>query len=182
MQHQTNTSKTKQIPSSSHVVVSDLSFSERCIFHGGSLISTDGNEWFRQFAVAGPAFFEFSNAMVWHETRRLVQEWFKAEYDMEIPGSTAKVDVLAKMTQATLVLHVIAAAGFGIRVNWSAFNGLHVKAPALYAVRQKDDSVLLPFHTVLEQTLTNLNLFVRRPHARADFHVPLPLPAPHSWA
>lgn len=146
----------KQITSDRHTFAKDLSAYEHVNIYGHSLVSTDGNEWRRHLTVAGPAFSESNNAMVWRETRRLMLEWFSTEYE-ETPGSTAQVDVLAKMTQATL--HVIAAAGFGMRASWSAFSDPHVKGPALEAVRRKGDSVLLPFHTALEQTLSNL--FVR---------------------
>ena len=162
----------KQITSDRHTFAKDLSSYEHVNIYGRSLVSTDGNEWRRHLAAAGPAFSESNNAMVWRETRRLVQEWFATEYT-ETPGSSTQVDVLAKMTQATL--HVIAAAGFGMRASWSAFNDPHVKGPALEAVRRKGDSVLLPFHTALEQTLSNLFVRMLAPSFMytLPFHVPV---------
>ena len=146
----------KQITSDRHTFGKDLSSYEHVNIFGRSIVTSDGNEWRKHLTVAGPAFSESNNAMVWRETRRLVKEWFATEYD-DTPGSSVKVDVLAKMTQATL--HVIAAAGFGMRAKWTEFNDPHARGPVLEAVKSKGDSVMLPFHTALEQTLENL--FVR---------------------
>lgn len=147
----------KQITSDRHTFGKDLSSYEHVNIFGRSIVTSDGNEWRKHLAVAGPAFSESNNAMVWRETRRLVREWFASEYD-DTPGKSVKVDVLAKMTQATL--HVIAAAGFGMRAKWTEFNDPYSKGPLLEAVKNKgNDSVMLPFHTALEQTLEHL--FVR---------------------
>ncbi|KAH0826717.1 cytochrome P450 [Lanmaoa asiatica] len=54
-------------------------------------------------------------ALVWSESLRVVNEWFE---QLDSAGPDVTVDVLLPMTQATLL--VIAAAGFGRRVFWTA--------------------------------------------------------------
>ena len=101
--------------------------------YGKSLVSTEGNEWRRHVAVAGPAFGEALNSLVWKETLRLMRDWFTDEldstpFDCRVPGSGSviKVDMLSKMTQLTL--HVIAVSGFGLRMPWKAFSNMHQHA------------------------------------------------------
>lgn len=51
---------------------------------------------------------------------------------------------------------------------------MHANGPALEAVCQKSDSMLIPFHTVLEQTFTNL--FIRMLVPTVMYTLPFHLP------
>ncbi|KAG8216942.1 cytochrome P450 [Butyriboletus roseoflavus] len=54
-------------------------------------------------------------ALVWSESFRVVNEWFE---QLDIDGPDMTVDMLPSMTQATLL--VLATAGFGRQVSWTA--------------------------------------------------------------
>ncbi|KAF8850616.1 cytochrome P450 monooxygenase-like protein [Acephala macrosclerotiorum] len=85
---------------------------------GTSLLTTEGEEWKRHRKIVAPAFSEKSNTVVWKETSRqtdgMVGVWSKL--DGNEPGSM-KVKDTAPYT-ATMALHVICAAGFGVRQLW----------------------------------------------------------------
>lgn len=159
----------KAITSDRHTFAKDLSAYEHVNIYGKSLVTTDGDEWRRHLHVAGPAFSEANNALVYRETRRLILEWFATEFDGssqlpvdptkpgEVPR-TMQVDVLAKMTQATL--HIISSAGFGMRAHWSAYSDPHAN---LKNAGRITPTTLIPFHTALELTLSNLFLRMLAP-------------------
>ncbi|KAE8444471.1 hypothetical protein EG329_000562 [Mollisiaceae sp. DMI_Dod_QoI] len=85
---------------------------------GSSILTTEGGEWKRHRKIVAPAFSEKSNAEVWRETLRqtngMVNVWSKLDGN----GSrNMKVKDTAPYT-ATMALHVICAAGFGVRQLW----------------------------------------------------------------
>jgi cytochrome P450 len=86
---------------------------------GPSILTTEGEEWKRHRKIVAPAFSEKSNSLVWKESlqqaSRMVNVWSKLE------GNTTgnmKVNDTAPYT-ATMALHVICAAGFGVKQLWA---------------------------------------------------------------
>lgn len=118
--------------------------------------------------------------MVWRETRRLVQEWFADELDPVLPfghsiedvPKSVEVDGLEAMRQLTL--HTIAAAGFGMRTEWSAFSEKHLSKITMDAVRTKKHAYLLPFHNAMEYTLSTLFYRAGTPAFLYDLPVSIP--------
>ncbi|THH05032.1 hypothetical protein EW145_g5094 [Phellinidium pouzarii] len=140
----------KTVTSDRHAFIKDLSIYEPVDIYGKSLVSTEGAEWRRHLAIAAPAFSDANYALTWKETLRVVHEWFSDEVDVnEVSG---KIDVKAKMKQATL--HVIAAAGFGMSTPWAAFQHL-ARAPDIMREVSTAGSIF-PFHTSLDLTIKRL--------------------------
>ncbi|EJC99089.1 uncharacterized protein FOMMEDRAFT_53415, partial [Fomitiporia mediterranea MF3/22] len=84
--------------------------------YGRNVVSTDGDEWRRHVAVAGPAFNEANYALAWEETLRVMHEWFE-ELDCDPEISVGKcLDIKGEMIRATLL--IIASAGFGKHISW----------------------------------------------------------------
>lgn len=85
---------------------------------GTSILTTEGEEWKRHRKIVAPAFSEKSNTVVWKETLRqtdgMVSVWSKLSGNE--PGNM-KVKDTAPYT-ATMALHIICAAGFGVRQLW----------------------------------------------------------------
>ncbi|KAJ7461743.1 cytochrome P450 [Mycena galericulata] len=94
----------------------DMEGYETVNFFGQNLVSTEGANWKRHRRVANPAFNEASNAFVWIETVRVVNEWF-ADLDTKtsVDGS---LDIDAREDFVQLTLLVLASAGFGRRASW----------------------------------------------------------------
>jgi cytochrome P450 len=86
---------------------------------GASILTTEGEEWKRHRKIVAPAFSEKSNSLVWKESLRqglgMVDVWSKLEGN--VPDNM-KVDDTAPYT-STMALHVISAAGFGVRQLWA---------------------------------------------------------------
>jgi hypothetical protein len=85
---------------------------------GHSILTAEGDEWKRHKKIVGPSFSEKSNKMVFEESLRqangMLEMWGRVE------GNTVqdlKVEDLGGAT-ATLSLHVICAAGFGVPQLW----------------------------------------------------------------
>ncbi|CZR52843.1 related to cytochrome P450 3A7 [Phialocephala subalpina] len=85
---------------------------------GTSILTTEGEEWKRHRKIVAPAFSEKSNAVVWKETLRqtdgMIKVWSKLDGN---ESRSMKVKDTALYT-ATMALHVICAAGFGVRQLW----------------------------------------------------------------
>lgn len=85
---------------------------------GPSILTTEGAEWKRHRKIVAPAFSEKSNALVWKEslgqTNGMLSVWSKLEGN---DSDDIKVDDTAP-AMALMALHVICAAGFGIRQLW----------------------------------------------------------------
>lgn len=130
--------------------------------YGKSVVTTEGNEWRRHVAVAGPAFSEANYMLTWKETLRIVNEWFAEDLHSE-PGKghaeagAVQANVVQSMTQATL--HIISSAGFGFRAPWAAF-GADSKASEFQShPNEKHDEAkygVFPFSTALQLTLNKL--------------------------
>ncbi|KAI5121947.1 hypothetical protein M0805_002018 [Coniferiporia weirii] len=131
--------------------------------YGRNLVTTEGDEWRRHLAIAGPAFNESNYALNWAETLRISREWFD-ELDAGSVHSTLehRIDVNAAMTQATLL--IISAAGFGMRSPWSLFSLSHVTLDDHQKGNRKE---LLPFPVALSLTIEKL--FVKLDIARNAF-------------
>jgi cytochrome P450 len=86
---------------------------------GSNILSTEGAEWKKHKKIVGPSFSERSNKLVFQESLRqaecMVAYWASLDDntidDMRIEDPS--VDI------ATLSLHVICAAGFGVPQLWS---------------------------------------------------------------
>ncbi|KUJ13200.1 cytochrome P450 monooxygenase-like protein [Mollisia scopiformis] len=85
---------------------------------GPSILTTEGEEWKRHRKIVAPAFSERSNALVWKESLRqtngMLNIWSKLDGN---ESNSMKVNDTAPYT-ATMALHVICAAGFGVRQLW----------------------------------------------------------------
>ncbi|KAF8186829.1 cytochrome P450 [Mycena galopus ATCC 62051] len=98
-------------------------------FYGQNLISIQGADWKRHRKVANPAFNEASNAFVWTETVRVINEWF-AEMDAATnmdPSSSIAIN---------LTLLVIASASFGRRASWQEDSSVPPPAGHLLSFRK----------------------------------------------
>lgn len=85
---------------------------------GASILTTEGADWKRHRKIVAPAFSEKSNSLVWRESLRQAQGMLKVWSTLH--GNTAddmKVKDTAPST-ALMALHVICAAGFGVRQLW----------------------------------------------------------------
>lgn len=60
------------------LVNEDVNFEDYEIlkFFGPNVVVTEGEEWRRHRKLTGPSFSEKNNAMVWDESRRIIQDWF----------------------------------------------------------------------------------------------------------
>lgn len=144
-------------------------------------------------AALGPAFSDANNAMVWRETRRLVQEWISTELLSDTSSNTSKiVDGLESMRQLTLhvisgissnltysksplmLSRIIPAAAFGMRTHWSAFSDHRIDELTLEGIRSKKESYLLPFHSAMEYTLSTI--FVRAGSPNFLYKLPINIP------
>ncbi|KAF8437970.1 cytochrome P450 [Boletus edulis BED1] len=105
----------KIVTSDRHTFQKDITQYEILNFCGGNLISLEGTDWKRHRSVSMSAFNEANIALVWSEALRIINEWFE---QLDAVGSDVSVDLLLPMGQITL--HVIATAGFGGRVSWTA--------------------------------------------------------------
>ena len=85
---------------------------------GPSILTTEHEDWRRHRKVVGPAFSEKSNALVWKESLReglaMVEVWSRLQ------GNTPEAMKVEDTSPyaATMALHVISAAGFGVRQLW----------------------------------------------------------------
>ncbi|KAJ7118625.1 cytochrome P450 [Mycena crocata] len=94
----------------------DVEAYEALNIYGPNMVGTEGADWKRHRRVANPAFNEASNAFVWMETVRVINEWF-AEMDGKANAeSSVTIDAVEDLVQVTLL--VIASAGFGRRASW----------------------------------------------------------------
>lgn len=77
-----------------------------------------GHAWRQQRKATGPAFNERNNALVWAESLKQVDGMLGAWSKMD--GNTNQNMLLRDVhsSLADLSLHVISAAGFGIRLGW----------------------------------------------------------------
>ncbi|EPE35655.1 Cytochrome P450 [Glarea lozoyensis ATCC 20868] len=85
---------------------------------GGSIVTAEGHEWKRHKKIVGPSFSEKSNKMVFEESLRqtngMLETWRRGDgntmSDFRVENSNVGT--------ATLSLHVICAAGFGVPQLW----------------------------------------------------------------
>lgn len=86
---------------------------------GRSIISQEGAEFKRHRKVVGPSFSEKSNRLVFEESLRQADSMMGTWAQL---GDNTAVDMRVKDTAhgftATLSLHVICAAGFGVPQKW----------------------------------------------------------------
>lgn len=128
--------------------------------YGRNLVSTEGDEWRRHVAIAGPAFNEANYALAWDETLRIVHEWFD-ELESKVEISTGQhIDVNAATMRATLL--VISAAGFGKRMSWNSVSSLRDESDVSGPSSQKEG--IMPFHTAVSLTVEKLFVKVLTPN------------------
>lgn len=86
---------------------------------GPSILTTEGEEWKRHRKIVAPAFSEKSNSLVWKESLRqglgMIDVWSK------LSGNVPEIMKVGDTAPyiATMALHVICAAGFGVRQLWA---------------------------------------------------------------
>jgi len=89
---------------------------------GSSILTTEGAEWRRHRKIVAPAFSEKSNSLVWREscqqTLAMTKVWSQLEGNAV---GDMKVEDTAPYT-ATMALHVISSAGFGVKQLWDGEN------------------------------------------------------------
>ncbi|KAJ7185748.1 cytochrome P450 [Mycena filopes] len=108
----------KTIASEGAIFQKDVAAYEPLNIFGQNLVGTEGAEWKRHRKVANSAFNEASNAVVWMETTRVLNEWFE-ELDAQIkPGLNSSHTIEATEICVQLTLLVVASAGFGRRASW----------------------------------------------------------------
>lgn len=85
---------------------------------GPNVVSTEGHAWRQQRKVAGPAFNEKNNGLVWKESLKHVEGLlrFWSGRSGNTPVAMTIKNVYPDL--ADLSLHVISAAGFGIQLKW----------------------------------------------------------------
>ncbi|KAI9050141.1 hypothetical protein LZ554_006282 [Drepanopeziza brunnea f. sp. 'monogermtubi'] len=85
---------------------------------GKSILTQEGAEWKRHRKIVGPSFSERSNRLVFEESVRQAEGMMKLWAGKG--GNTGAVMKLSGMAEvaATLSLHVISAAGFGVPQFW----------------------------------------------------------------
>jgi len=83
---------------------------------GTNIVTTEHDEWRKHRKVASPAFNERNNALVFHETTRIVMDLFQIWQE----NGKGDVIVVPNMTDVTfeLALQVIASAAFGYSIAW----------------------------------------------------------------
>ncbi|KAG9239747.1 cytochrome P450 monooxygenase-like protein [Amylocarpus encephaloides] len=89
-------------------------------FFGGSILTTEGDEWKRHKRIVAPSFSEKSNRLVFEESLRQAQgmmEYWAHLQDAENDCGDLRVENVATGTKI-LSLHVICAAGFGVPQLW----------------------------------------------------------------
>lgn len=108
--------------------------------YGRNALSSDGADWKRQRKIIAPGFTEKNNANVWelglNQAQRMLEYWASWEGNSL---EEMKVRDTAKDT-ATLALHIICGAGFGVPQIWphedesilgdKAVAGFNTKKPA----------------------------------------------------
>ncbi|KAJ7269650.1 cytochrome P450 [Mycena rebaudengoi] len=107
----------KSVTSASTIFQKDVEAYEALNIYGDNMVGTEGADWKRHRRVANPAFNEASNAFVWIETIRVVNEWFAAIDTAKRDSSGwTTINVVEHLVQVTLL--VISSAGFGRRASW----------------------------------------------------------------
>lgn len=167
------------------VLTLNLEF-DRVDVYGKSIVNAEGNEWRRHIAVVGPAFSEANYMLTWKETLRIVNEWLsetlrhQRQSSADDKDGSHDVDVVKSMMQTTL--HVIASAGFGIRVPWVEFGDGHTsdaKDLQSYPTEKRGDIQyrFLPFSAAMHYAQEKLLYHALIPDALQRFalrHVHIP--------
>ncbi|KAI0090485.1 cytochrome P450 [Irpex rosettiformis] len=84
-------------------------------YFGGNIVASEAEEWKRYRKISAPAFSERNNALVWDETKLIIQDLFNNVWGDQ---KEITVDHAVDVT-LPLALFVIGVAGFGRRVMWS---------------------------------------------------------------
>ncbi len=129
---------------------------------GKSILTQEGQEWRRHRKIVGPSFSEKSNRLVFEESLR------QAEGMMNLwatQGTNTKAELRVVHTSedaATLSLHVICAAGFGVPQVWPNETEEHLEEKGLQAFSkfQLTGGHTLSFRDALIQLLKHILWFV----------------------
>lgn len=83
-------------------------------YYGDNIVASDGEKWKKYRKIAGPAFSDRNNKLVWQETLQILEELFE-----QVWGDSDSVVVghASEMTMST-ALCVLSAAGFGKKLSW----------------------------------------------------------------
>ena len=132
---------------------------------GRSMLTQEGSEWKRHRKVVGPSFSEKSNKLVFEESLRqaegMIGLWSHQSKNTE---KDMKVDDAAH-DAATLSLHVICAAGFGVPQLWPGENEDKLQGNILpgFNTFQLTGDHNLPFKDSLGLLLKHILWFVALP-------------------
>ncbi|EKD19127.1 putative cytochrome P450 monooxygenase [Drepanopeziza brunnea f. sp. 'multigermtubi' MB_m1] len=130
---------------------------------GKSILTQEGAEWKRHRKIVGPSFSERSNRLVFEESVR------QAEGMMELwagkGGNTGAVMKLSDTAEdaATLSLHVISAAGFGVPQFWENQRPKDGEGLPGFSTEELTNGHQLSFKVGLTELLNNLVWFVLVP-------------------
>ena len=132
---------------------------------GRSMLTQEGLEWRRHRKVVGPSFSEKSNKLVFEESLRQAESMMalwgsqgkNTESNMRIENTAADA--------ATLSLHVICAAGFGVPQLWPGENEDKLQGNVLpgFNTFQLSGGHTLPFKDSLSSLLRNILWLVALP-------------------
>ncbi|KAJ7468050.1 cytochrome P450 [Mycena latifolia] len=106
----------KTVAAESTIFQKDVEVYEPVNIYGPNVVGTEGVDWKRHRRIANPAFDEASNAFVWMETARVVNEWFTEMNSKAGSDCTITINAVEDLVQVTLL--VVASAGFGRRASW----------------------------------------------------------------
>lgn len=129
---------------------------------GPNVVTTEGNVWRRQRKVTAPAFSEKNNALVWEKSLEqiegLIGLWSRAQ------GNTKNEMTIGNVHPdfADLSLHVISAAGFGIRFEFGDGEDQRSKTAdvqSIFASQTPPEGHRLTFKKALQGILENFLWF-----------------------
>jgi cytochrome P450 len=129
---------------------------------GKSILTQEGQEWRRHRKIVGPSFSEKSNRLVFEESLRQTESMMKL-WATQGTNSKAELKVLnTSEDAATLSLHVICAAGFGVPQVWpnETEENLEEKGLQAFSKFKLTGGHTLSFKDALIQLLKHILWFV----------------------
>ncbi|KAL0569720.1 hypothetical protein V5O48_012235 [Marasmius crinis-equi] len=84
-------------------------------FLGENIVGSNGRTWRRHRALVNPGFNEANNALVWHQTSQIVEEWSRA-IDASTKDGSYEMNAFEELKQLTL--RTFMSTTFGMRSRW----------------------------------------------------------------
>lgn len=132
---------------------------------GRSMLTQEGSEWKRHRKVVGPSFSEKSNKLVFEESLRQA-EGMMGLWSQQGKNTAARMEVQnTAVDAATLSLHVICAAGFGVPQLWPGESESKLQGNVVtgFNTFQLAGDHKMPFKNSLHSLLQNILWFVALP-------------------